>query len=196
MCHALLGDASFHRHLFELDRQAAAQVRAVGCPVCGGPLHVANYRRKPRGGPEFEEGPDVDLRFSFCCGRDGCRRRATPPSVRFLGRRVYFSVVVTLASALAQGLSGRRLALLRRELGLCRRTLERWLSWWRESVPRTRWWELLRARLSSPVDAAGLPGSLLGRFEGEERERVARLLSSLAPLSVTAQMAARFAMVR
>ena len=24
-------------------------------------------------------------RFSLCCGRDGCRHRATPPSVRFLG---------------------------------------------------------------------------------------------------------------
>ena len=25
------------------------------------------------------------VRFSLCCGREGCRRRATPPSLRFLG---------------------------------------------------------------------------------------------------------------
>ena len=33
-------------------------------------------------------------RFSLCCGRDGCRHRATPPSVRFLGGRVYVGAVV------------------------------------------------------------------------------------------------------
>jgi hypothetical protein len=38
-------------------------------------------------------------RFSFCCDRDGCRNRATPPSVRFLGRKVYLGAVVMLISA-------------------------------------------------------------------------------------------------
>jgi hypothetical protein len=41
-----------------------------------------------------------DRRFSLCCGREGCRRRATPPSVRFLGRRVYVGAVVIVASVL------------------------------------------------------------------------------------------------
>jgi len=30
-------------------------------------------------------------RFSFCCARDGCRTRKTPPSFRFLGRKVYLA---------------------------------------------------------------------------------------------------------
>ena len=83
----------------------------------------------------------------FCCDREGCRARVTPPSARFLGRRVYVAVVVTLAGACAQGLSGRRLSRVREELGLCRRTLERWLAWWRETVPETAWWRELRGRL-------------------------------------------------
>ena len=195
MCHALLGDASFHRHLLELDRRTAAQARDAGCPTCGGPLHVANYPRKPRGGLDLPDA-DAELRFSFCCGRDGCRRRSTPSSVRFLGRFVHFSVVVTLASALTQGLSGRRLGILRRELGLCRRTLERWLRWWREGVPRTDWWQRMRAKLACPVDVAGLPATLLERFLGDERERALRLLVELAPLGGTAPMAARSAMAR
>jgi hypothetical protein len=27
-------------------------------------------------------------RFSFCCAVGGCRKRTTPPSLRFLGRKV------------------------------------------------------------------------------------------------------------
>ena len=43
---------------------------------------------------------------------DGCRRRSTPPSVRFLGRRVYLGVMVILFTALQNGLTEKR----RREL--------------------------------------------------------------------------------
>jgi hypothetical protein len=47
--------------------------------------------------------------LSLCCSRDGCRRRMTPPSVRFLGRRVYLGAVLVLVSAMQQGsLPGRR----------------------------------------------------------------------------------------
>ena len=42
-------------------------------------------------------------RFSFCCDRDGCRKRVTPPSVRFLGRRVYLGAVVILIGRHAAG---------------------------------------------------------------------------------------------
>ena len=195
MCHALLRDASFHRHLLELDRAIAAEARGKGCPICPGPLHVADYPRKPRGGLEIADA-DAERRFSFCCGREGCRCRSTPPSVRFLGRRVYSAVVVTLASALTQGLSGRRLARICAELSLSRRTLERWLRWWRETVPQTSWWRELRGRLASPVEVLGLPATLLDRFGGGERERVERLLVELASLSVTAQITARSVMAR
>jgi hypothetical protein len=195
LCHSLLRDASFQLHLLELDRAFAAETRQKGCPVCPGRLHVSDYPRKPRGGLE-RAGADMERRLSFCCAREGCRSRATPPSVRFLGRRVYLAVVVTLASARTQGLSGRRLSRLCGELGLCRRTLERWLSWWRETVPATGWWRELRGRLASPVETLGLPATLLERLGGGEREALEKLLVALAPLSVTARMAARFAMAR
>jgi len=46
-------------------------------------------------------------RFSLCCGARAVRKRATPPSVRFLGRRVYLGAVVIVASMVALR-SGRR----------------------------------------------------------------------------------------
>ena len=59
--------------------------------------YIVCYGRKPRGLPDgIDPGPVLPVRFSFCCSVDGCRRRHTPPSVRFLGRKVYLSVMVVL----------------------------------------------------------------------------------------------------
>jgi hypothetical protein len=85
MCHPLLGDARLFTVLLKIDFDLAAMARTQGCAQCGGPVHCANYPRKPRGGPAGLSDADC-LRLSFCCAREGCRSRNTPPSVRFLGR--------------------------------------------------------------------------------------------------------------
>jgi len=48
---ALLADARFHDLLVAFDRDLAAAARAAGCARCGGVLHSARFRRKPRGAP-------------------------------------------------------------------------------------------------------------------------------------------------
>ncbi|HRZ54915.1 MAG TPA: hypothetical protein P5525_05600 [Candidatus Paceibacterota bacterium] len=50
--------------------------------------------------PGVAGGPRWQVRFSLCCGKEGCRRRNTPPSVRFLGRWVYAGLVVILVAAM------------------------------------------------------------------------------------------------
>jgi hypothetical protein len=182
---ALLHDRTFFANLTRFDQDLAADVRARGCP-CGGRLHKADYPRKPRGAPA-ELGPAYDWRLSFCCDRDGCRRRATPASLRFLGRRVYLGAVVVLGSLLAHGLTRSRLAKLRDALGgtLSVRTILRWRTWWRDSFPRTAFWMTGRGRFAPPVDLGRLPGALLERFAGATvAERLQRLLAFLAPLTV------------
>ena len=69
--------ASFWPFLFVIDQDLAETTRRQGCP-CGGRLHRADYPRKPRGAPDKLPGT-YNTRFSFCCDRDGCRNRATPP---------------------------------------------------------------------------------------------------------------------
>jgi len=55
----LLADARFHNLLLALDRDLAAAARAKGCVRCGGVLHSARFRRKPRGSPAgVDEGYD------------------------------------------------------------------------------------------------------------------------------------------
>ncbi len=110
----MIGDLSvkgeFFVSLMQADAGLAAAVAAEGCPYCGGPLHVANYERKPRGGSFAEAGEVFTLRHSLCCGRRGCRRRVLPPSLRFLGRRVYLEFAVLMASAFLQAAATMRAA--------------------------------------------------------------------------------------
>lgn len=166
MYQELLGDASFFELLLRIDVDLAETTRLRGCP-CGGVLHFARYRRKPRGGP-----PGLSraccLHESLCCSVDGCRRRSPPPSLRFLGRKVFFGVVVLLVPILRDGMTPGRFRRLERRFPVSRRTVQRWRRWWREMVPSSRFWRALRADLPLGGAAAQLPGSLLAAFSGIE----------------------------
>src|ERR1700757_4281542 len=76
MCQALLCDKRFHQLLLQFDEDLPASTRAGGCRRCGGRLHAARYRRKPRGAPRGLM-PQYSQRSSFCCAVDGCRKRHT-----------------------------------------------------------------------------------------------------------------------
>jgi hypothetical protein len=160
---SILGEEWF-ASLEAFDRQIAEAVAAEGCRHCGGPLYQGNYERKPRGGHIAEAGEAFTLRHSLCCGREGCRKRALPPSLRFLGRRVYLEAVVLAASALAMALETLRMA--REVTGVPARTLRRWHGWWTEAFPSSAVWTQLRARFVPPPPVESeLPRSLLERAE-------------------------------
>ncbi len=188
MCHRLLEDARLFGLKKRYDEDLAAQTKAARCPTCGGRLDVANYPRKPRGGPEGH-----DLRLSFCCARGGCRERATPPSLRYLGRKVYFAGMVVLATAMQQGLTPARLSRLRDLLGVSRRTLGRWRLWWAEVFGQSPFWRAARGRLAQPVERTQLPLSLLEvmGWKREQREALLRLLRFIAPVTTRPWLSSR-----
>ena len=92
VCHTLLQSPRFFQLLLQIDTDLATQMHATPC-ACGGVLHRANYPRKPKACPE-EVLADFRSRWSFCCNL--CRKRSTPMSVRFLGRRVYVALAVVV----------------------------------------------------------------------------------------------------
>lgn len=185
MYHELLRDATFWSFLSSVDRDLAESHRQDGC-CCGGRLHCANYRRKPRGGPR--NLPDeYRYRLSFCCDRDGCRKRATPASVRFLGRKVYLGAVVILVSAMRQGPTPRRVHELTELFGANRRTIYRWRDFWNEHFPQTTFWKVARARLVPVFEIVDFPRSLLEAIvhTGEDRAGWEKLLRYLSPITTT-----------
>jgi hypothetical protein len=192
MLHGAKLEEEWFAKLSDFDRQIAEAVAAAGCRHCGGPLHQGNYERKPRGGTIAEAGEAFRLRHSLCCGREGCRKRALPPSLRFLGRRVYLEAVVLVASALALALETLRVA--SEVTGVPARTLRRWHSWWTGAFPCSTVWTQLRARfVPPPPTESELPRSLLERAQAvlapdasvsEVLLRAARWLSPVTTQSV------------
>ena len=164
--------------LTKIDADLAMQACAEGCR-CGGALHRADYPRKVRG----VKAETKAKRHSFCCAEEGCRRRVTPGSVRFLGRRVYAGFVVVLLAALRHGLSADRVQVLREQLGVERRTLERWREWWLQQFASGRPWRLARARFMPLLDEATLPWSLWTRFCEHGSTPLLELLRFLTPWS-------------
>lgn len=184
MYHEFLSSASFWLYLRAVDEDLAAETRNKGCS-CGGRLHSANYARKPKGTPA--QLPESQLiRLSFCCDREGCRKRATPPSVRFLGRKVYLGVIVILISAMRQGPSPRRVRELSASFGADESTITRWQTFWREHFPQTHFWKVARASFLAVGEIVRLPYSLVDAFlRGHPpREGWILLLRFLSPITV------------
>lgn len=174
-------DLRLYLFLEQIDEDIAKTTGDGGCPFCGGILHRANYGRKPRGGPENLKW---DRRFSFCCAEEGCRRRRTPPSVRFLGRKVYVGVVVVLVTSMMHGASPKRAWTLQNELDIDRRTLKRWREWWLKTFVETKFWKARRGDFVPPLEEGSLPLSLVNGF-GRTRKGVVAVMEFLGPITTT-----------
>jgi hypothetical protein len=182
--HDLLHSRSFWSFLTSIDRDLAERTRRNACS-CGGRLHCSNYPRAPRGGTgDLPE--EYRYRFSFCCDRDGCRKRATPPSVRFLGRKVYLGAVVILISAMRQGPAPRRSRELSRLFDVDAATIARWQTFWRDQFPQTPFWKIALARLVPVFEIVALPWSILEAFlcSHDQHQGWAYLLRFLSPITV------------
>ena len=97
-----------------------------------------------------------------------------------------FSAIVILIAALRQGPSPRRIRELSARCGADRRTIARWLVFWRERFPQTPFWKNARARLGTLAEILALPYSLveafLSRQDGDSGWTL--LLKFLAPISI------------
>jgi hypothetical protein len=91
-----------------------------------------------------------------------------------LGRRVYAAGLVTLAClgpwVAASG-------------AVPRRTLRRWLTWWRTAFANTAFWRTARARFVPLVDEVELPLSLVNRFRRSATDIEQALLGVLVFVS-------------
>ncbi len=169
-----------HSLLNAIDQELAQAVQEVGC-TCGGKLHRANYPRNPCGlFPPFRSG--YEARLSFCCDR--CRKRITPPSVRFFGRRWFPAPVHLLISLLKLGLNERRLAQVKQRFGITvsESTWKRWRRWWRDCFITIPFWKKVQGLVATAMEESGLfPRVLWGVYQGGLEEKMRLLLRFLAP---------------
>lgn len=136
-----------------VDQELSNEIRSKGCPQCAGPLYQANYLRKSRGLDPIVSELFFSKRFSLCCGRDGCRIRVTPQSVRFLGRSLFPGLILVLVGCIAEGRRTREcLGLLEESFGISRRSLERWRKNWKLLFHDSKYWLEKKAALFSAMD--------------------------------------------
>ena len=179
VCHTLLQSPRFFQLLLQIDTDLATQMHATPC-ACGGVLHRANYPRKPKACPE-EVLADFRSRWSFCCNL--CRKRSTPMSVRFLGRRVYVALAVVVLAVKRNKINAATTQAGEAQ-GVPERTIARWRQWWLQLFCATALWQAQCGRFMPSVEITELPQSLMARFTGTAHEAMGHLLKFLSPLSV------------
>lgn len=164
MLRDLLKKINIFTLLHKIDIDLAHQCRQKRCSYCGGPLYLACYQRKPRGGPE-NIPEEYMVRQSLCCGQEACRRRTLPPSCLFMGRRIYWSCVILVVMVLRQERPrGAKTRKLMQIFGIDRKTLFRWIAYFRDEFPRSSQWKSLRGRISTEVADNMLPANLVQYF--------------------------------
>lgn len=182
MSHKFLLDVKFHLFLIRIDQEFAEKVRQQGCLDCGNKLHKSDYPRSPFGLPQSLR-QYYEQRISFCCS--DCRKRSTPPSVRFFGRRWFVASVLVLISALMLGINERRIAQIKRLFGVAvsESTWKRWRRWWRDVFMATSFWQQAKGLAPPGIETTNpFPRALLVVFQGTLKERLLLLLRFLSPL--------------
>lgn len=161
MLSQVVGSVTFFSAFQAVDKAISEERRDAGCLLCEGPLHRASYPRKAAGAaPVAEGGARGAVRYGLCCGQ--CRHRVLPPSVLFFGRRWYVYPAILLATILCQGrVTGRPFGALQALLGVSRKTLLRWVEYFREVFPKSAPWQTIRGRFDATVMDQELPWSLL-----------------------------------
>lgn len=181
MSHKFIFSASFHLLLVEIDRELSQLVQKQGCP-CGGRLDQSNYPRSPMGVPSAFR-PSYDERFSFCC--NDCRKRITPASVRFFGRRWYPAPLLILISTLMLSINEYRLTQIKRHFGITvtESTWKRWRRWWRDVFTATPFWKQARGSIPEYPQRAILPRGILCVFQGGIDQKIILFLRFLSPIT-------------
>lgn len=181
MYHCLMVDTRFYTRLFDLDRLIAEQIRQAKCLFCGGTLHQSHFPRKPRGIPEGLPS-DFHIRFSYCCSQDGCRKRLTPPSMRFLSRKVYCSSIIFLVFLFKAQTDELKVEYLNKILdtSLSIETLRRWRNFWKNIVPKS---QTLKRQGFSHLVVQLLPSSLVSQFVGNLNKQLEMGLRWILPLT-------------
>ncbi len=169
--------------LFLIDVDLAERLRLKACPFCGAPLHVSNYLRKPRGGPD-DLPEEFLIRHSFCCSEEGCRKRALPVSCRFWNRKVYWSAVILVIMTLHQGrITGYGANMLKKEFGVSRLTLKRWILYFKQVFPVSNRWKRIKGRIGVNISYDKLPGDVVLFFIQQLASDHIGLLNSIQFLS-------------
>ena len=174
----------FHELLLKIDHSLAQDVLEAGCQYCEGKLHVGDYPRQPHG--LTSQFRDIYAeRLSFCCSK--CKKRNTPPSVRFFGRYWYVAPVFLLISALTRPLNDKLIGKIYHffNIRVFKSTIKRWRQWWNSVFASSTFWRQSKGIMPSTIADITLPTPrILMRLYGDVTEdSLLETLKFITPIS-------------
>ena len=160
---------------FFIDQEIADEFLKTGrCRHCKSKeLSRSDYPREPRGIPKEVSEEIINkysCRFSFLCRK--CRRRTTPRSVRFMGRKIYVALGVlwvTLENEKGTLPHIKDLRLLM-EKCLSEITIGRWLDWWQSKVWETPFWKKYRGQVLGEIKQSRFISGVWDHFKSQLSE--------------------------
>lgn len=159
-----ISKVKLYQLLFQIDSDLALEQKLKNCSYCGSVLHFSNYYRKPRGGPDNISDVYL-LRHSLCCSNESCRKRKLPPSVRFWNRKVYWGVVIVVVLALVQSrLDSKHVSRVIKILGISKKTIQRWIDYFKTSFSLSSTWKKLKGRLGFYIPRDRLLNKVVSYF--------------------------------
>ena len=178
-------EASFWLLLSDIDEKIAHFYHQLPCFYCAKRMYWGNYPRKPRGLPPMAE--DIfAFRYGHCCS--GRRRRRTPPSARFLGRRVYVASFIMMIFCPDTSNDNDHMKLVDSvSVGMDLITPIRWISWWSLDIPVSSIWKKICGLLGINISNEFLPHFISHQFAKKNinaEKAVLALLEFLAPIAV------------
>ena len=184
----ILNSKDLYQLLYRIDCDLAKLLQFKNCPHCNSILHFSNYLRKPRGGPDFLD-EKFSLRHSLCCSNEACRKRSLPTSCRFWGRKVYWGIIVLVATTLKQnrssGFSANRIKKL---FGVSRHTLKRWVFYFNQIFPVSDIWKKCQGRINLYFPKKDLPVGVFSLFMSQSLSEGEGIIKTLLFLSGVDEM--------
>jgi hypothetical protein len=155
----ILEDSSFFQLLQSYDEDICKAQQDNGCSHCGNKLDLSHYQRKPRGLEWASLTETCFRRYSLCCRNEGCRKRTTPQSLRFAGRKVYCGLLIMLFTLLKERGDVKAQRRLQKDFGLSPTTARRWTQLFQSALALGEWAREMRAqgifvnREADPINA-------------------------------------------
>jgi hypothetical protein len=177
-----LQNERFFYELYIIDTRIAEYYRRMPCPHCNGPLYFSNYFRIPRGETVVGLPKEYFIRYSLCCGNEGCRRRVIPPSCRFLDRKVYWHAAILIIMSEFQNTKV-CVFKLAKKFNISRNTIARWIKFYQNIFPSSRKWQKIRGMVAAFITNDELPSNLVNHFLNLKSSAQDALISCLKFLS-------------
>lgn len=159
MWRKFLSCATFCQALVTIDLEITTSIQSSRCEYCGDKLDRGDFPRKCILS-NIADSKYFDRRFGLCCRRDGCRKRALPPSTRFFVKTQLPLPLFLIAALLSASYKSKIVSRLASIFRVTESTIRRWRRLFRKSPA----FQAILAKIKARIPGLGAQTYSITRF--------------------------------